>query len=521
MKNYLTIIALCAVSISAFAQMNNRPGGKGYTSIKAGDLARHLHVIASDSMEGRETSMPGQKRAARYIADHFKLLGLKPVGDNGTFFQHFDVILTAVDPAGSFLTIDNTKHAWGDEYFTTSQVESTFTSNAVFLGYADSRIDASYNDRISGRIAISLLGTREQLSDTSARARMMRMFTLRRDDGIFGQLIIADADGPQSFGFLSERFAGMMRGNMSRADVPPSGRRRGQSGVRAYISSSIGEALLSRVGASLSDIRERAARDSVFTPVFLDDVTITIANAVSKEVRQTENVLGYLEGSDPKLKEEIVALTAHYDHDGIRSDGTIFYGADDDGSGTVTILELAEAFTLNEEAPSRSMLFMTVSGEEKGLLGSGFYADHPVFPLEKTTANLNIDMIGRIGSAYMPANDSMYVYVIGSDKISTDLDRLLRQANDETVKLKLDYTYNDNNDPNRFYYRSDHYNFAKNGVPVVFFFTGTHPDYHRPTDTPDKILYERMALIGRLVYSTAWKVATLPEGLAKDVSLSK
>jgi Zn-dependent M28 family amino/carboxypeptidase len=167
------------------------------------------------------------------------------------------------------------------------------------------------------------------------------------------------------------------------------------------------------------------------------------------------------------------------------------------------------------------MLFMTVSGEEKGLLGSGFYADHPVFPLEKTTANLNIDMIGRIGSAYMPANDSMYVYVIGSDKISTDLDRLLRQANDETVKLKLDYTYNDNNDPNRFYYRSDHYNFAKNGVPVVFFFTGTHPDYHRPTDTPDKILYERMALIGRLVYSTAWKVATLPEGLAKDVSLSK
>jgi Zn-dependent M28 family amino/carboxypeptidase len=165
--------------------------------------------------------------------------------------------------------------------------------------------------------------------------------------------------------------------------------------------------------------------------------------------------------------------------------------------------------------PKRSMLFMTVSGEEKGLLGSEYYADNPVFPLENTVVDLNIDMIGRIDENHAP--DSNYVYIIGSDKLSTELHALSEETNKTYAGIEFDYTYNDENDPNRFYYRSDHYNFAKNNIPVIFYFTGVHEDYHQPTDTVDKIMFQKMEKIARLIFHTAWEIANRDERLKVDV----
>jgi Zn-dependent M28 family amino/carboxypeptidase len=218
-----------------------------------------------------------------------------------------------------------------------------------------------------------------------------------------------------------------------------------------------------------------------------------------------------------------VIITAHYDHVGKRSDGTIYYGADDDGSGTTGILELAEAFMTAKAAgkgPRRSILLMPVSGEEKGLWGSQYYSENPVFPLEKTSVDLNIDMIGRIGSDYLNDKDSVnYVYTIGDDKLSSDLAPITDLVNKTYLNMKLDRKYNDPKDPNRFYYRSDHYNFAAKGVPIIFYFNGVHADYHKPTDTPDKINYPLMAKRAQLVFYTAWEMANRDEMLKRDMPL--
>jgi len=197
-------------------------------------------------------------------------------------------------------------------------------------------------------------------------------------------------------------------------------------------------------------------------------------------------------------------------------------GADDDGSGTVSILELAEAFAKAKaegKGPRRSIVFMTVSGEEKGLWGSEYYSNNPVYPLDKTSVDLNIDMVGRIGEEYLKDKDSTnYVYVIGDDKLSSDLTPITNQVN-KNLKLKLDRKYNDLNDKNRFYYRSDHYNFAEKGVPIIFYFNGVHADYHRPTDTPDKINYKLMAKRVQLVFYTAWEMANRNDMLKRDIKL--
>lgn len=228
------------------------------------------------------------------------------------------------------------------------------------------------------------------------------------------------------------------------------------------------------------------------------------------EVKDTENVVAFIEGSE--FPEEVLVISSHYDHVGIDDEGRIYNGADDDGSGTVAILEIAEAFKQAKEdgvGPRRSILFLNVTGEEKGLVGSRYYTENAIFPLEQTVANLNIDMIGRIGNDMEDAGD--YVYLIGSDKLSTELHEISENVNEEYLNMNLDYTYNDENDPNRFYYRSDHYNFAKHDIPIIFYFNGVHPDYHQHTDTPDKIEYDLLTKRAKLVFLTAWEVANRDE----------
>jgi hypothetical protein len=233
----------------------------------------------------------------------------------------------------------------------------------------------------------------------------------------------------------------------------------------------------------------------------------------NKKKIKGENVLGYIEGSD--LKDELIIITAHYDHLG-KHDSLVFNGADDDGSGTVATLEIAEAFMLAKKAgfgPRRSVLIMPVSGEEKGLLGSKYYTKNPIYPLENTVANLNIDMIGRLDDWHDTAN---YVYLIGADRLSQELHDISETVNEKHIGLNLDYTFNEDDDPNRYYYRSDHYNFAKNNIPVIFYFNGVHEDYHKVTDTVEKIDFEKIQTITRLVFLTAWELANRDERIIVD-----
>ena len=246
-----------------------------------------------------------------------------------------------------------------------------------------------------------------------------------------------------------------------------------------------------------------------------DDCDMNIIKKIfgRKNIIKGENVLGYIEGTD--LKEELIIITAHYDHLG-KHDSLIFNGADDDASGTVAALEIAEAFMLAKKegyGPRRSVLIMPVSGEEKGLLGSKYYTDNPIYPLEKTVANLNIDMIGRIGDFHTDPN---YVYLIGSNMLSTELHNISEQINKKYIELDLDYTFNKEDDPNRYYYRSDHYNFAKNNIPVIFYFNGIHQDYHKPTDTIEKINFEKIEKIARLIFLTAWEIANIDNRIELD-----
>ena len=229
----------------------------------------------------------------------------------------------------------------------------------------------------------------------------------------------------------------------------------------------------------------------------------------NKKYIKGENIIGYIEGTD--LKDELLVITAHYDHLGTKEESLIYNGADDNGSGTSSIMEIAQAFMLAKKegnGPRRSVLIMPVSGEEKGLLGSKYYADNPIYPLENTIANLNVDMIGRIDDYH---DNPDYVYLIGSDRLSTELHQISEDVNKQYINLELDYKFNEEDDPNRYYYRSDHYNFAKNNIPVIFYFNGVHADYHKTSDTVDKIHFGKIQKISRYIFLTAWELANRNE----------
>lgn len=225
----------------------------------------------------------------------------------------------------------------------------------------------------------------------------------------------------------------------------------------------------------------------------------------SPKLGDSENIWAYIEGTEKP--DEVLVISAHYDHVGMKN-GEVYNGADDDGSGTVALLEIAQAFMKAKKdgyGPKRSILFLHVTGEEHGLHGSRYYSENPLFPIKNTIADINIDMIGRRDDAHK--SDGNYVYVIGSDRLSTELHNINEEANKKYTKLALDYTFNDVNDPNQFYFRSDHYNFAKKGIPIIFYFNGVHEDYHQPGDEPQKIEYDLLAKRAQLAFVTAWELA--------------
>jgi len=509
---FLPLAGLCAQPRSV-----ESAAWTGFNAIRSDDLRTYLTYLSSDALQGRETSYPGEKLAASYIAAHFRSFGLTPAGDSGTFLQHFEVELVH-ENAGSSIVLESTSGKqsfyWGQDFMSLALRDTVLKGPIAFIGYHDNQAPEGERDKLAGRIVISFIGSRASAQDTSL-AGSQRKFasSTRREPGALAALNILDDVGATSYW----RVVGRFNPSEARMALPGEGfRQAAQPTVTYAVSPSLGSAIAALCGKSLAQLRIEAASDSIFRPILLDDASLTITSATVREHRQTENVAGLLEGSDPVMKKDVVVFSAHFDHLGVGPKGEIYHGADDDGSGTAMVMELAHAFAVNPVRPRCSVLFLTVSGEEKGLLGSAYYTRHPFIPLEQTVADFNTDMIGRIDPAHESSSAAVYTYLIGSDKISTQLDSILQVANSESNHIQFDYTYNSDLDPNRFYRRSDHFNFARHGVPIAFFFTGVHADYHQPTDTVDKILFSRMVTIGQVIYYAGWKTANLTHLLEKN-----
>lgn len=489
-------------------------------TITAEDLRARLEVIASDEFEGRETGQPGQKKAANYIKDQFEEFGYQPIEQLGGYFQPYKLQLTYPDTVKLVVGVDTLQFLKDMYYFPGFGDMLVEAENLLYLGYGIA--SEKYNDyegaQVEGRVLMisgkepmdknkkSLVSGTEELSEWTTD--WQKKIEQAQQSGAKALLIIDNnfSSSVTQFGRYIKRPKLDVADKAVEAEGIP----------LIYISSRMANQILKGSGVKGGHQKLESAITKKGKPLKSElNVPVTIHVKKNKEELTSENVLAFLQGTTKP--EEVVVVTSHYDHLG-RKGEDIYNGADDDGSGTTTLLEIAQAFAQAKKegnGPQRSMLFMTVSGEEKGLLGSEFYTDNPVFPLENTVANLNIDMIGRIDENHAP--DSNYVYLIGSDRLSTELHSLSEKVNQTYSELELDYRYNDEKDPNQFYYRSDHYNFAKNQIPVIFYFTGVHEDYHQPTDTVEKIMFQKMEKIARLIFHTAWEVANREERLKVDV----
>jgi len=495
-------------------------------------LYNHLAVLSADSMEGRETATKGLKKAADYLADQYRAIGLQPVGDDGSYFQRFELNATKSDSVvfttyktdtGGEQLVDRSVSAAGSSgrYIRSFGGTDTLSGQIVFAGFGVN--DDGHNVRhlkgldLNGKwvmvfeeIPHVIDGDTLISEEFGARSRFRSIL----GKGAAGILVIPDLSAEEfdSTAMLSQANFGEPSNLRLAYRDSSSGRSGGFSRGYNRIDPALAANLLEV--SSLDEYRSELIENiGSFQPKELG-YKLTQIPYSSEISLETKNVLAFYEGADPELKDEVVVLTAHYDHLGIgQPDSTgdrIYNGADDDGSGTIGLLNVAHAFAEAGEQnvkPKRSILFLHVSGEEKGLLGSRYYSDHPVFPIEKTIADINTDMIGRVDAEHKKEGIEEYTYIIGADIISSELDSLVNVANSRAGNLKLNKKYNDLQDPNQFYRRSDHWNFGRLGVPFVFFFTGVHEDYHRPSDEIEKIRFDKMAKIVRTIYASAVMVA--------------
>jgi hypothetical protein len=491
-------------------------------SIEANAMKEHVFILASKEFQGRETGTEGNKKAADYIAGRFASFGIPPVPGDGDFFQ--EVTFSSIKWKEINLTVssDSVKHL--TDYLSIPQyipVQSgpIEINSMTFLGYGID--DPVYSDYagVDVRGKHLLIYGGEPRNQNGQFRITGTDSTSEWSTDLLIKLAAAKKAGAASVWIIEEKFrdlvlyarrnlinGSMLMGSAEQlTDYPP----------HAVITSGLGQKLAGTKINKIIKLRNKITKTG--RPAHLTipaAIQWTIVHDIT--TMKGANVLGYIKGTDPALSNEVVVLTAHYDHLGIRGE-SIFFGADDNASGTSAVLEIARAFAKAKaegHGPRRSVLCMLMTGEEKGLLGSKYYTEYPVFPLEETVADINIDMIGRVDTMHADPN---YVYVIGSDHLSSELHAINENANQQYTHLNLDYTYNSDDDPNRFYYRSDHYNFAKNGIPIVFFFSGVHEDYHRPSDTPDKILFNRAETIARLAFHTAWELANREERIKVDV----
>jgi hypothetical protein len=510
MRRMLLVMAMAATT-AASAQKIADPKPFANT-ITPDDLKKHLYIVAGPAMEGRETATEGQRKAAAYIESQFKSLGLI-AGNKGDFQFGFPIFQDSM--VNAFIEVNGRRFALSNDFMINMNMAHTSTllcGEVVFAGNGIS--DSSQNDykniNVQGKIVLILQNQPAQSGGTNTSA------SIRQRINPLTIMETAQKNGAAAILMVQNNFP--RRGGAGTKGAPYlNGFRKSVYPNTFFISEEVAKSIM---GADFDAAKDAIRNGTSQSKAYEANVKLEFKKETN-ELSST-NVIGYLEGSDKK--DEFVFITAHYDHLGKRGDSVIYYGADDDGSGTVSVLELAEAFVKAKAAgkgPRRSIVFMTVSGEEKGLWGSEFYSDHPLFPLNKTTVDLNIDMIGRIDPKRKEGDSTNYVYVVGDDKLSSDLRPISEAMNKKYTKLELDYKYNAPKDPERIYYRSDHYNFARKGVPIIFYFNGTHNDYHRPSDTPDKINYNLMTKRAQLVFYTAWEMANRNDMLKRDIPLAE
>jgi len=478
-------------------------------TITSSELKEMLYIYASDEFEGRETGKPGQKKAIEFIKNHYVNLGIPSPISKGDYFQ--EIPFQIVKTPEIALNVNGTSFNYFDDYIslTAAPTGKINVDEIVYLGYGidhDNYSDYTNVD-VKGKIVIVKGGEPKNddgtykvsgTTEISKWSNGRQSLSTKRD--------AAKKRGAQAVFFMDNtlfsRFSGFFK---RRAESGGSNRLSLESKEKEIyfflINETLGKALV-------KNINESNANANIATSIKLNYKSVT-------EKTSSENVLAHIKGSEKP--NEYIVISAHLDHEGIK-DGEIYNGADDDGSGTVAMIEIAEAFKAAVDKgyrPKRSILFLHVTAEEKGLLGSRYYTDFdPIIPLANTVANLNIDMIGRIDPKR--EGDRNYIYLIGTDILSTDLHNISEEVNSKYTNIELDYKYNDIDDPNRFYFRSDHYNFAKNNIPVIFYFNGTHDDYHKPTDTPDKIEYDLLENRTRLIFYTAWELANRDKRIVVD-----
>jgi hypothetical protein len=483
-------------------------------------MRMHLEFLASDELGGRYTLAPNFAISARYLAAHLEAYGFRGAGEHGSFLQTFEVISTQLDPAETSLEL--TMGGKTSTYNSDDLVPSIGTAigaaqgEIVFVGAGISSPGQHHDDyaglNVKGKVVLLATGATSGV-DSSRLGDEEQGTGAARAHGAVGVLQIP-----------SQRFADSLRNRAfrERTGGRESVRLAGEGDSRlpsVTLGPDLAEKLLSEAGLSLKAVYDAISTKTALRPRAIEArARVSVAGQQTRAV--TQNVAGILEGSDRQLKNEYVVFSAHYDHLKTGAKGEIYHGADDDGSGTSALLTIAHAMSLDR--PKRSVLVIFHAGEELGLLGSAYNTDvAPVVPLEKMVVDLNMDMIGR---SKPPGDeqkederltDAHSIYLVGSNRISRELHEISEQTNAQFQKLRLDYYYNEPSNPERIYFRSDHWNYAKHGIPIIFYFDGVHVDYHRPTDTVDKIDFSKMTEVARLVFETGWRIANLDHRLAR------
>ena len=509
---------------------------RGADKITASQIRNYLSFISSDLLEGRDTPSRGLDTAAHFLAMNLSRWGLKPAGDAGTYFQKIALSRDAVDTGATKVSLNDQPLTLGEHYLPFARAldanaPMVFAGNGWFV--KSKNIDAYQGIDAKGKIAI-IFGppngfprgvTRQDLQGTRG-VDFMNPFDYAEKQGVAALVIVPD------FQFIANwernRIRMVERGSLS-VEKFQTQSQRGNIGIIA--SPQLANTLFQGERSSATALFESVYGTETVAPFELrPEKKLSISIRKESTGASTQNVVAVFEGSDPVLKNEYVALGAHYDHVGIGANvngDAIYNGADDDASGTTALLAIAEALAHTTPRPKRSVLFVWHAGEEKGLWGSRYFTDFPTVPLDKIVTQINLDMIGRSKTEgdTQPRNNALsgpnQIYVIGSKMMSTELGELTETVNRQYLNLTYDYRYDDPADPNRFFFRSDHINYARKGIPIVFFFDGEHADYHRPSDSADKIDYQKMEKVTRTIYMTVWELANRPTRPVVDKQLPR
>lgn len=528
------------------------PPAESISGIRARDLRRHLSFLASDELGGRYTFSPSGLIAARYLAAQLESYGYRGAARDRSFFQKVPFASMTIDDAENSATLTSTdskkEFTYPHDYvfYTTGdrtilkvsdgKLRAKLRGELVFVGYGISSPKNNYDDYagldVKGKITVRVDNKPESLKNVKL-APDEQADRAAAAHGASGAIVISTGLQKMWAGFSS----GMLeeeRRLWPRADVLEKGVREREVVIDPVIPEILAGPALVKSVAALMGKDESYLSQAEGSPLQSRPLSATIDIHLGfnlKEAPQTYNVVGILEGADPRLKDEYIVLSAHYDHlTAHRGEAAsvVYNGADDNGSGTAGVLEIAQAFSSGPR-PKRSIIVVFYTAEEIGLVGSFFNTEHePLVPLQKIVANFNMDMIGRSrveGDTYKEprsgttTSEKNSVYIIGDDQHSSELRALSERTNAETVRLRFDYTYNDLKHPSQMYSRTDSYNFAKRGVPIITYFTGWHSDYHKPTDDVDKLDFEKMERISRLAFATSWRVANLDHRLPVDRQL--